>query len=160
MSNYIGDVVYIAKNALPATNDDTGFEALSWVKVAGVQTNPKFGLTHSIIEVEDLESGWTKGEKGAGQGTETEMAFRTIAGDTGQADALEVSEDAEGLCSVKVVRKASGTGGTVAPGDTVEYAQGIMHSYVPTDRNVSSFEGFTVSFRQNEPTVFSVEPTP
>lgn len=157
MSNYIRDILYVAK-ALPATNDSAGFEALSWVKVNGIQSLPKFGLTHNVIEVEDLETGFTTGEKGAGAGAASEIAVHTVASDTGQADLKLQADDAQGVASVKIVRKPSGTGNTPDTGDAVEYAQGFLHSYTPTDNNVSTHVGFTVTFRQNAAAVFATEP--
>lgn len=159
MANFIGDVVYIA-DGIPATNDAAGFEALSWVKVEGVQTNPKFGLTHNIIEVPDLPTGLTIGEKGAAQGTETPMTFREVPGDAGRTLLKSLAQDPEGLTSVKVVTKASGPGNTVAAGDAVEYAQGVSHSFMPNDRTVTNYKGYTVQFRQNAAPVEATEPTP
>lgn len=157
MANYIRDILYVAQ-ALPATNDDTGFEALTWVKVNGIQVLPKFAIAHNEIEVEDLESGFTKGEKGAAAGVGSPITVREVAADAGQEDLIEQADDSDGHLSCKIVRKPSGTGNTPASGDVVEYAQGFCHSYTPNDQNVSSHTGFTVTFRQNEQTVKATEP--
>ena len=157
MANYIRDILYVAQ-ALPATNDDTGFEALTWVKVNGIQVLPKFAIAHGEIEVEDLETGFTKGEKGAAAGVGSPITVREIASDAGQEDLIEQADDSDGILSCKIVRKPSGTGNAPASGDKVEYAQGFCHSFTPNDQNVSTHTGFSVTFRQNEPTVKSTEP--
>lgn len=157
MANYIRDVLYVAQ-ALPATNDNTGFEALTWVKVNGIQVLPKFAIAHNDIEVEDLESGFTKGEKGAAAGVGSPITVREISADAGQIDLKEQAADSDGHLSCKIVRKPSGAGNTPASGDVVEYAQGYVGSFTPNDQNVSTHTGFAVTFRQNEPTVEATEP--
>lgn len=155
-SNHIGKTVY-QSSALPATNDTTGFEALTWVKVNGVQTLPQFGVTHSMTDVPDLQTGFTTATKGAAQGVDTNAVFRTVASDTGQGNLLTAAEDSDGPMSFKIV-DGSGTDNAPATGDPVEYAQGILHSYQPNQGDNSTHEGFTVSFRQNDFTVVGTEP--
>lgn len=154
--NHIGKTIYVSA-ALPATNDATGFEALSWTKAAGVQQLPQLGITHAMTEVPDLESGFTKAVKGAGVGRDSEMTFRTVASDSGQGIIKTAAEGDEGVLSVKIVR---GSGASNAPvtGDPVQYAQGIAHSYVENQGNDTNHEGFTAGFRQNEPTIDATEP--
>jgi len=159
MANYIGDILYVAK-ALPAANTTTAFEALTWVKVAGIQMLPKFGLTHNVIDVDDLETGITTGEKGMASGVEATVTVREIVGDAGQQDLIDQALDSAGTASFKIVRKPSGAGTPPVPatGDKVEYAQGFIHSYQPNDNNGQSNTGFTVTFRQNMVTVYGTQP--
>ena len=155
---YIGKSIYMAA-ALPATNDAAGFEALTWVKVNGVQTLPQLGVAHATIEVGDLESGFTLGLKGAGSGVDSQMSFRIIAGDTGQANIKAAADAHGGLVSIKIVR-ATTPNAPPSPGDPVEYAQGFVHSYAEVQGTDTAHEGFTVSFRQNAPSVKATQPAP
>lgn len=154
--NHIGKTIYQA-SALPATNDTAGFEALTWVLVSGVQTLPQLGISHSMIDIHDLQTGFTTATKGAAQGVDTNAIFRKVANDTGQANVKTAADGQAGLMSVKIV---DGTGVDNAPvtGDPVEYAQGVCHSYQPNQGDNSTSEGFTVSFRQNGFTVVGTEP--
>jgi hypothetical protein len=155
-ANHIGKTIYLA-TAAPATNDDTGFEALTWVLVSGAITLPQLGVTHSMIDVPDLQTGFTSAVKGAGQGVDTTATFRNVASDTGQTNIRTLADSQGGVGSVKIV---TGTGTNNAPttGDVVEYAQGIIHSYQPNQPDNAGYEGFTVGFRQNDFTVTSTEP--
>ncbi|PHR93489.1 MAG: hypothetical protein COA78_32830 [Blastopirellula sp.] len=153
---HIGQFLYIA-TALPATNNTAGFDTLTWVLVGGLQTLPQLGVSHSITDIEDLTSGFTSGAKGAAKGVDTSMTFREVASDTGQDNLKTVAESQGGLLSVKIVT-GSGTDNAPVTGDPVEYAQGIAHSYQPNQGSLSSNEGFTASFRQNDFTVKGTEP--
>lgn len=155
--NHIGKTIYVAA-AIPATNDAAGFEALTWAKVAGLQVLPQFGVSHSNIQVPDLESGFTRGVKGAGEGMESTMTFADIGSvDPGQAIIQTASDGGRGLLSVKVVR---GTGVLNAPvsGDAVVYAQGYAHSYMRMQGDTTTHEGFTAAYHQNDFTVYATQP--
>lgn len=155
--NHIGKSVYISA-ALPATNNKAGFEALTWTLVSGVQQLPQLGFQHATIDIDDLVTGITTGAKGMGSGVDTSMAFRAVASDTGQALAQTTADSATGLCSIKVLT-GSGVGGIAATGDPVQYAQGFLHSYAENQGDGTTFEGFTVGFRQNALTITDVNPT-
>ncbi|MFY0682617.1 MAG: hypothetical protein JXR13_18740 [Thalassovita sp.] len=158
--NHIGKRIYVA-TALPASNDQAGFEALNWVLVKGPQTLPQLGVSHSIGDIPDLASGFTAGNKGAAKGVDTTGTHRDVDGDTGQANLKAQCLDKVGALSVKIV-KGSGTDGDDGPepvsGDPVEYAAGIAHSYQPNQATDTSHEGFQYGFRQNAPTVEATEP--
>ncbi|WP_411975927.1 hypothetical protein [Sulfitobacter faviae] len=155
-ANHIGKTIYMAA-AVPATNDTTGFEALTWVKVNGVIALPQLGVTHSMIDVPDLQSGFTSAVKGAGQGVDTNATFRDVPADTGQANIKTAAESQAGTISFKIV-DGSGTDNAPVTGDPVEYAQGIAHSHQPNQGDNSTYEGFSVGFRQNAATVTGTEP--
>jgi len=107
--SHIGKRLFVAQ-ALPATNNAAGFEALTWVEVKGWQVLPQLGVSHAAIDVPDGASGFTQGLKGAGTGNDSTMTVRKIAADAGQADVRELADvggqDASG--SIKIV-KATGT---------------------------------------------------
>lgn len=156
-ANNIGKTVYHSA-AAPATNNKAGFEALTWVLVKGGITLPQLGITHSMIDVPDLQSGFTSGIKGAAQGVDTTATFRTVSADAGQAALLLAGDAQSGVGAVKIV---TGTGTNNAPvaGDVVNYAQGVVHSFQPNQADDSSYEGFQIGFRQNDFTVVDVEPS-
>lgn len=156
--SHIGKTLYVA-TAAPATNNAAGFEALSWVKVEGLQSLPQLGVSHANIDVPDLQTGFTSGVKGAGTGNDSQMAFRMVDSDTGQGNlrtAANAGGDA-GTISVKIVK---GSGANQAPvnGDPVQYATGYAHSYLENQGTETTFEGFTVNFKQGAPTVDATQP--
>ena len=156
MSNFIGQTLFVAE-ALPSANTAAAFESLTWVKVNGLITLPQLGITHSMIDVPDLQTGFTSAVKGAGQGTDTTATFREVASDAGQEDIKNVANSQAGLISIKIV---DGSGVAQAPvtGDPVKYAQGIAHSHQPNQGDNAAYEGFTIGFRQNAPTIAATEP--
>ena len=156
MSNFIGQTLFVAE-ALPSANTAAAFESLSWVKVNGLITLPQLGITHSMIDVPDLETGFTSADKGAGQGTDTTMTFSEKPADAGQEDIKNAADGDSGILSVKIV---DGSGAAQAPvtGDPVKYAQGIAHSHQPNQGDNAAYEGFTIGFRQNAPTIAATEP--
>jgi hypothetical protein len=159
-NNHIGKTLYVAQ-ALPATNDDTGFEALTWVQVKGLQVLPQLAITHGDIEVPDLATGFTTGLKGAATGVTSTMSFRKVASDAGQIDVKEQAEDGAGQMSIKIVTGSgtdSGDGPAPVEGDPVQYAQGICKDYQEIQGDSTTHEGFSVSFRQNAFTVDATEP--
>jgi len=155
-TNDIGTSLYIA-TAHPATNDTTGFRALTWVRVNGIVSVGALGITHAGIDIPDLGSGVETQVKGMGRGQDTTITIRAVATDTGQGNLKTAAEDAEGVLSIKVV-KGSGTGGAVATGDPIEYAQGIVHSWVRLERSATSYEGFSAVFHANQATILDTEP--
>lgn len=153
----IGKTVYVAE-ALPATNNEAGFDALTWVKVNGLVSIGSLGISHSNIDVPDLQTGFTKGVKGAATGNDVPMAFAMVASDAGQEDIRGLA-NASGTGAVGSIKVVRGTGASQAPavGDAVQYAQGYFHTYAETEASDTSYEGFTVQFKQNAATVTALE---
>ena len=154
--NFIGQTIYVAE-AYPSANTSTAFESLTWVKVEGLITLPQLGVTHSMIDVPDLQTGFTSAVKGAGQGVDTTATFRDVPADAGQEDIKVAADSQAGILSVKIV-DGSGTAQAPVSGDPVRYAQGIAHSHQPNQGDNASYEGFSVGFRQNAPTIVATEP--
>lgn len=155
-TNDIGTSIWIDA-AIPATNNKAGFEALTWVRVNGLVSVGAIGVTHDGVDIPDLGAGVVTQVKGMGSGQDTTIVFRVVDSDTGQADLKAAAESAEGVLSIKVV-KASGAGGEPVTGDPVEYAQGIVHSYLRQERSGTSYEGFSVVFHANLASVLDTEP--
>jgi hypothetical protein len=153
----IGKTIYVAE-ALPATNNEAGFDALTWVKVNGLVSVGSLGVSHSNIDVPDLQTGFTTGVKGAGTGNDVSIVFRTVASDAGQEDVRNLA-NAGGAAAVGSIKIVRGTGASQAPavGDAVQYAQGYFHTYTENEASDTSYEGFTVQFKQNAATVDALE---
>lgn len=156
--SHIGKTLYVAE-ALPATNDAAGFEALTWVKAEGVQVLPQLGVSHANIDVPDLQTGFTAGVKGAGTGNDSTCSFRDVAADAGQEDIRGLA-DAGGTAGAGSIKIVKGSGASQAPvaGDPVQYAQGYFHSFVEIQGDTTTHEGFQVNFKQNDLTVNATEP--
>lgn len=154
---HIGKTIFIAQ-ALPATNNEAGFRALTYVKVDGLQVLPQFGISHNNIDRADLQTGFTEGLKGSGSGNDSTMTFRTVDGDAGQAilKAAAAAFGQGGDVSLKVVR-GSGADEAAVSGDPVVYAQGYVHSDTENQGDDSNYEGFTVNFKQNAIHINSTE---
>lgn len=157
--NLIGSSLFVA-SAVPATNDAAGFEALSWTKIEGLQTAPVFGVTHATTNIPDLQSGFTKSVKGSASGSDTQLTVRFVESDAGQAAVETLANDAQGVCSLKLVKRGSGAANAPAAGDAVEYAHGFLHSYQDNQATDTNHEGASANFRQNDFTVKATEPTP
>lgn len=164
--SHIGKSVYYAAGA-PATNDATGFEALTWIKVPGYQGGFQFGLNHENIDVPDMEQGDQKTSRGMASYPDSTGTFRYRSETTlreGQDTFLGVVEaPGSPTHSLKIIR-ATGTANTdggrdPATGDQVEYAQGYFHSPMDFEQTATTHEGFSVTFKQNERQVKAVNPT-
>jgi hypothetical protein len=161
---HLGKRIFISPT-LPATNTAAGFEALDdFDEAKGWQTLPQLGFTHATIDIPDGPSGITRGSKGVGSGIESSMSFRLIAGDDGQ-ELLQALADGGGQSSVGCIKIVSASGTldsegvpAIVTGDRVQYAQGFFHSYAEVQGDTTTFEGFSVSFRQNGLTITDEEP--
>lgn len=154
----IGKSIFFAP-ALPATNDAAGFEVLNWGEVDHPVQAPQFGISHNNIDAPDLTSGFTKGLKGAASGNDSQSSYRIEDGAlTAGQEAVKTSAETLGTVgSFKIVR-GSGADNAPVAGDPVEYAQGYVHSYVENQATDSSYEGFSVNFKQNAVSVKATEP--
>lgn len=135
---------------IPATNTEAGFEALTWTRVAHPVTGPAFGITHANIDVPNLETGFTLGAKGAGTGSDSEMAFASVAADAGQVLLKSLAEagGSSGYGSIRIARIAT-PGAEPVTGAALQFATGYFHSYTENAADTTSYEGFTVNFKQN-----------
>ncbi|MFN9716878.1 MAG: hypothetical protein ACK54U_02880 [Sphingomonadales bacterium] len=156
--SHIGKTFWVAP-AAPATENAAGFAALTWTKVNGVQTLPQIGFSHANIDVPDLQTGITRGVKGAGAGNDSTATFRIVALDAGQTSVRTLA-NAGGVAAIGSIRITRGTGtdGAPAAGNELQYATGYFHSYVEVQGDDTSFEGFSVNFKQNSPTVDATFP--
>lgn len=136
---------------IPASFTKAAYEAMTWVQVKGIVSIGTIGVTDAIIDVPDLETGFTKGVKGARTGTETAVAMREIKVDPGQV-ALKAACQAFVEYSFKISEPGASA--------EVEYISGLPHDWQRNERSTSSYAGFTASVRANYPSIVVAAPTP
>lgn len=156
--NQLLKYLFVAE-ALPATNDAAGFQALTWVRANGYLGGVQLGVPNEGVTVPTgVETGLNKVLKGAGTGQASTLTFDRIAADAGQLDVIGLATtSATGNGSIKIVTVAT-AGASVTAGDPVQYAQGVFHSYVENAIEAGNYEGFSVVFQQNAHAVNSTEP--
>ena len=152
---HIGKQVFAAAG-IPATNDDTGFEALTWVRVNGFVGGFQLGFAANNVDIPDLAEGITLGAKGMRSGNDSTASFRNVASDTGQTNVKGYANDASSAHSVKII--SAGVSVAAATGDAVQYAQGYFHSFLENEIEEGGYEGFSVNFKQNAAAVNGTEP--
>ena len=153
---HLGKQVFAAAG-IPATNDDTGFEALTWVRVNGFVGGLQLGFEANNVDIPDLAEGVTLGAKGMRSGNDSTASFRNVASDTGQTNVKGYANDTSSAHSVKVVSANAGV--AAEAGDAVQYAQGYFHSLLEKEIAEGGYEGFDVKFKQNASTVNGTEPS-
>lgn len=140
--------LYIATGA-PATFDKAGYEALAWTQVRGIVSIGAVGVTDNIIDVPDLETGFTKGVKGARAGDVIPVAMREIKSDAGQ-DALAAACLAFTEYSFKILEPTASA--------EVEYLTGLPHDWKRNERSTTAYAGFTAAIKANYPSVVATVP--
>ena len=153
---HLGKQVFIS-TGVPATNDDTGFEAMTWVRINGFVGGLQLGFTANNVDIPDIAEGITLGAKGMRSGNDSTASFRNVASDTGQTNVKGYANDASSAHSVKII--SAGVSVDAVAGDAVQYAQGYFHSFLENEIAEGGYEGFAVNFRQNAATVNGTEPS-
>jgi hypothetical protein len=157
-TSHIGKRLFISVGT-PTANTAAGFAALTWVEVKGVGVMPQLGVSHAAIDVPDLASGFTRGLKGASTGNDSSMTVRQILADAGQVAIRGLADGGgqAGAGSIRILRPTGTIGSDGVPagiiGDALQYATGFFHSFLEMQADVTTYEGFTCSFRQNAVTV-------
>ena len=143
-SSYIGATIACV-NATPATNDSSGFGALSWTATIGqIVEWSEVGDTSNSIDIPKL-SGRITHLNGAKDGGEVNFTFQYEVADAGQ-----------------VILRARNNG--VLASDTVSfritdpdgkliYFHGVVANVRDMVRNNSNYKGMTGTIRVNSPTV-------
>lgn len=152
---HIGKQVWVA-SAVPATNDDTGFEALTWVRANGFVGGFQLGFEASNVDIPDISAGIMLGAKGMRGGADSTGNFRQVDSDTGQANLKTAADGCSTAGSIKII--SAGCDAAAETGDAVQYAQGYFHSYMENEISEGGYEGFSTNFKQNAPTVNATEP--
>lgn len=134
----IGTLLAIA-TGLPATANEAGYEALTWVNVAGLQSVGQIGDAHAVINVPDLATGRSEKLKGEVTGAAVPVVLREVAADAGQAAVLAACASTSGSYSWRISE----------PGTAEQYISGPAHSWLRNERSVTSYAGFTFTIEQN-----------
>lgn len=137
--------LYIA-TGLPATYDETGYEALTWVQVKGVVDLGAKGGAHATIDVPDLEAARIKKKKGAVTGASVSVTMREIASDAGQT-ALKAA------CVSMAATDDEYSFYTVDVSGNKEFWSGSAHSWQRKAVSLTSFAGFTCVIEMDTDTV-------
>lgn len=150
-----GKQVWIS-SARPATNDAAGFEALTWVRLTGYVGGLALGMEGASVEVEDIALGLTLSGRGLDAGKESEISYRRVDDDTGQALVGTITATCAGSGSVKVI--AAACNAAAAEGDPVAYAQGYFMGAGDNEITGGDPDQGLVTFKQELPSVKAAEP--
>lgn len=141
----------------PATNDAAGFEALSdWTRLTGYVGGLALGMEGSSVEAEDIALGLTLTGRGLDAGKESEISYRRVDSDAGQALIDTIVATCEGFGSVKVI--AAACNAAAVAGDPVAYAQGYFMGGGDNEITGGDPDQGIVTFKQELPTVKDDEP--
>lgn len=109
------------------------------VKILDAESIGGFSVTDAMIEVPNLESGFTKAIKGARSGDEISIPYEGDGTDAGQIALKDAADSRSGEYSI-IVRKPDGQSAA---------ASGILHSFKVNDETTSDYEGGSAMFRLN-----------
>ncbi len=136
ITSYIGATVAIAV-AQPATEDQTGYEALSWTVVENVKSVGEFGDQAEDISFNLLASGRTSHVNGAKDIGDIPIAFALDPLSNTGISIVETNSAGNTVCSIRI----TDTDGTDF------YMYGFVASYRQNERNTSVEQGGTFIFR-------------
>ena len=122
----IGTSLFVSTSA-PATEDQAGYEALTWIEVLGVSSIGEVGASHNMLNHTDIKSGDVRKGHGEKNNGDPAVQYRAIEGDAGQ-QALKTALDTLSTISVKILR-ASGL---------TQYSQGLVSGATTNEASASS----------------------
>ena len=137
----IGTTISVSASQ-PATENSTGYAALTYTEVTGVASIPEIGPASSIVSQADLKDGIVRkahGEIDNGGGT---LQMREVASDAGQG-MLKTAQSGQTTISCKVARA----------GGTIEYFQAIVASYRKSEAGTGNFAGISVDLQITSPII-------
>ena len=150
-----GKQVWLA-SARPATNDAGGFEALSWVRLTGYVGGLALGMEGSSVEAEDVAMGLNLSGRGLDAGKESEISYRRVDSDAGQALVDTITATCDGAASIKVIAAACNS--AAQAGDPVSYAQGYLMGSGDNEITGGDPDQGMVTFKQELQPVKATEP--
>lgn len=142
MTTTIGSAIYIATGA-PATNDKTGFDALTWVEIDDVITFGGFSVEQSTADSTPVKSGFTQSIVTSSKGVAAPLAFVGDATSAGQA-AVKLACVTPNDYSIKVIDAGAAN---------YKAASGIIYSYTENEISADMELGATCTFQANAPVV-------
>lgn len=137
----IGTRVYISLSK-PATEDITGYAALTWTEIGGLSSWPATGTKSETLSQPDLADGFNRKAHGAKDGGGGTAQCRVIEADAGQ-QACETAADTEADVSFKVVRKTG----------RIEYSYGIINGVTTNESSTNNVYGLSIDFGISSKTV-------
>jgi len=129
----------VAAGALPATFDEAGYEALTYVECGYITEIPEFGETYNINTLNILGSRIVTKAKGSVDPGSLALPMARVAGDPGQA-ILDGARDDDRSFSFKVTLSDDFTPTTGHP--TTAYFTGKISGY---PINIGGVDGFVMS---------------
>ncbi len=133
-------VLYVVKGA-PATEDETGYEALSFVEVGELTDLPEYGPNYEVVSHEPLKTGRTEKYKGFKDNGSLSLSLGWDPTDAGQA-ILSAGCDGDGEFDTHSFKVEYQDG-------TVEYFYGLIFSYTRAPSTSNSIVGSTVQIEIN-----------
>jgi hypothetical protein len=137
---HIGTKVAIA-TGLPATFNEAGYEALTWVDISGIVSVSETGDEGAAIDVPNLTTGRTKTSKGATKGQPINIAYADVASDAGQAAVIAASKT-----TAEYSLRISEPGASGAP---ERYFSGPVMNFRRRERSTTSYAGASFAVADN-----------
>jgi hypothetical protein len=129
---HCGTLVYVSR------------DAYSFVQLGGYSGGLQFGMSDSLVDLNENDDGIIRKIKATTQGVESNIAVRRIIGDEGQGLVRQ-------LCPIN--DEGHGFMRAVYPDGRTLTAEGIFHSRNENPVDGGQAQGFTFSFSQQEPTI-------
>lgn len=126
---FIGD-------AMPATLDAVGYEAVDWEEIGEVTDIPEFGKTYNLVTHNPIADRKTFKRKGSYNNGNLSMTIAKAPTDGGQSRCI-VALDNDNPQPFKIEYNDAPEGGT----PTIDYFPGLVMSYTTNIGNVDSIMG-------------------
>jgi hypothetical protein len=137
MSTNVGTRLAIA-TGLPATFNETGYEALTWVEIGGLVSVGETGSEDEAVPVGNVTTGRISTIKGGTQGITTPVVFRTIEADAGQVAVIAACGS-----------RAEFSWRVGEPGTIERYHSGPAMNLRRLERTTNSYQGMSFDFVDN-----------
>lgn len=125
----------------PATYDQAGYEALTWVEVGEVTDIPEYGAQVDVVTHQPLETGITEKYKGFINYGSSSLSLGRDTSDVGQVILKAAVVGAE--------KNTEHSLGFFYPDGSVEYTTGKIFSYTSNPGSANSIVGSTVNIEIN-----------
>ena len=129
----IGTTVEVSAT-LPASDDQAGYELLTWTEVEGVLSMGGFGPTHEILNQTYLKDGIVRKAHGSKNLGDPDLMYSPAEAGAGQG-ILKTALDSQATISIKVSR----------PSGRVQYCQCIVGGVADDEANANNTTGQTSS---------------
>jgi hypothetical protein len=141
-----GSKIYISAT-LPATEDQAGYEALTFTEIGGATDSPSTGISANNVTYDLLSEGFTsnrKGQKTYGTGT---VNYAEVPVDAGQV-----------IVQAAVVSNNNYAFAISDQNGNFKYLQGIVQSAPASGGTADTIQAITMTIQWNSATVFVAAP--